>query len=313
MRLSGLALIALTMVMPPDAGAQQMRSLTGQVNVLERMALPDDGVLIIDVTDAQDTPLAELRRPTDGAQSPFAFELTVPADKALIVRTGLRAGNDLLWLSEPVSLAAGTEDLALGDTRALRVDPMGVAALLQCGTQTIEIGFLHEEVRLRFNEQFLALLAQPAASGTLYVAANNPATQIHLKDQSAILTVDGAELSACQLTQSARDLSAGVWNIAEIGEKAAIFPSRTELVFYPDGRISASVGCNRMIGAYRKHGGVLSFGRMASTRMGCPDGLAEQEAAFFDVLSHVDGYTLNTDATRLTLTAQSRPVLQARR
>jgi heat shock protein HslJ/uncharacterized lipoprotein YbaY len=313
MRLTGPALIALSLLLPLGAWAQDVRTLTGQVMVLERMALPEDAVVIVDVTDTQDTPLAELRRATGGTQSPFAFDLTVPAERGLILRAGVRAGDDMLWLSEPISLVPGAEDAALGDLRALRVGPMGVAALLQCGTQTIEIGFLHEEVRLRFNEQFLALQAQPAALGELYVAADNPATQIHLKADSALLTVDGAQLSECQLTQSARDLSAGVWNIAEIGEKAAIFPSRTELVFYPDGRISASVGCNRMIGAYRKHGGVLSFGRMASTRMGCPDGLAEQEAAFFDALARVDGYLLNSDSTRLTLTALSKPVLQARR
>lgn len=304
-----LALFAL----PSQGLGQDMRSLTGSVTVLERMALPDDTVLIVDVTDGTDSRITEFRAPTDGRQSPFAFMLDVPVDVPAMVRAGLRGPMDTMWLSEPVAIPAGTDAFDLGALRALRLPQMGFASILTCGTQVVEIGSIPDGMRLRFNEQVVTLAPQPAASGALYVDPDNPATQIHMKEDAALLRIDGAELAECQLLQPETSLTVGVWNISAIMDKPAIFPSRTELVFFPDGRVAASVGCNRMIGGYRRHGGILSFGAIASTRMGCPDGLGEQEDAFMTALMQVDGFVLNAEATRLTLTAAGQPVIRAQR
>jgi heat shock protein HslJ len=295
------------------AQAQDLRAITGEVIVLEKIALPDTTVLIVDVTALADGSRTELRVSTNGAQAPFAFALDVPANAPLVLRAGLRAEGDTVWLTEPLGIESGTDALVLNNLRATRTPVMGFSTLLQCGTQLVEIGFLPEEVRLRFNEQLISLQPQPTASGALYVAADNPATSIHLKGSSALLTVDGAELSECRMISPEQDITTGIWNISAIDEKPAIFPSRTELAFFPDGRVSASVGCNRLMGAYRRHGGFLSFGRIASTRMACSDGLGEQETLFRQALERVDGYILGSDGTRLTLTALGKPVLQARR
>lgn len=315
MRLSAFALSCLSLALLPSlpASAQDLRTLSAQVTVPERMALPEDTILIVDVTDLEDGSRTELRRRTDGAQSPFAFQIDVPADVALVLRAGLRARGDMVWMIEPVGILPGTEALALDDLRATRTAAMGFSSLLQCGSQLVEIGFLPEEVRLRFNEQTITLQPQPDASGATYVAADNPGTSIQIKADSAILRVDGAELTECRLISPDQDITVGVWNISTIGDKAAIFPSRTELVFFPDGRVSATAGCNRLIGAYRRHGGFLSFGRIASTRMACGDGLGEQEAAFFAALERVDGYALGADGTRLSLSAAGQTIIQARR
>jgi len=314
-RLPALALFCLSILLHTalPAQAQDLRAITGQVIVLERLALPETTVLIVDVTGLDDGSRIELRQRTDGAQSPFPFTLDVPANAPLVLRAGLRADGDLVWLTEPVGIAPSADPLALGDLRATRTPVMGFSTLLQCGTQLVEIGFLPDEVRLRFNEQVITLQPQPAASGALYVAADNPATSIHLKGENALLKVDGAELSECRMISPEQDITTGIWNISAIDEKPAIFPSRTELAFFPDGRISASMGCNRLIGGYRRHGGFLSFGKIAGTRMACADGLGEQEAAFRQALENVDGYTLSADNTRLTLTAAGKPVIQARR
>ena len=292
---------------------QALRPIAGSVLVLERMALPEATVLIVDVTNAEDGALVSQRLATDGAQSPFAFALDVPADTALILRAGLRAGDDMVWMTEPRLIEAAQTPLDLGEMRAQRIPVMGFASLLVCGTQMVEIGFLPDEVRLRLNEQVLTLRAEMTATEGTYVAVDNPATSLQLTGTRGVLVVDGSTLAECTLVRPELDITAGVWNISVIGEKPAIFPSRTELVFFPDGRVSASVGCNRFIGGYRRHGGFLSVGRVASTRMGCPDGLGEQEALFSTVLAQVDGYSLSSDGTRLTLTAGGAPILQARR
>lgn len=309
--LFALALALSTSAMP--LAASEMREIFGEVMLLERMALPDDTVFMLDITDARDQSVASSRRQTTGTQSPFAFQVEAPADALLVLRAGLRMGDDSIWLSEPVGIEPDSEPLDLGTIRALRTPRMGFASLLSCGNTLIEIGFLPDEVRLRLNEQVITMQTEPAASGAHFVAADNPSSSIHLKETSAIVRIDGAELSECTLTRPEADLTQGVWNISAINDKPTQFPSRTELVFYPDGRMSATVGCNRMIGGFRRHGGMLSIGRVASTMMACPEGLDTQERNFAQALERVDGYRLDTDAGRLTLMAGGKAVIQARK
>jgi heat shock protein HslJ len=312
MRFPACLIILLSLLSLP-AAATEMRSISGQIMVLERMALPETTTIIVDISTAGDRGLAQSRAAGEGRQSPFDFRIDAPIDADLVLRVGLRADDDMFWLSEPRAIAAGSDDLELGSIRALRAPQMGFATLLICGNTLVEIGFLPDSVRLRLNEQVLSMSAQPAASGALYVDPANPASSIHTKGDSALLKIDGAELSECRFALPEVDFTQGLWNISSIRDKPTLFPSRTELVFFPDGRVSATVGCNRLIGGYRRHGGILSFGRIASTRIACPDGLDEQERTFADTLSMIDGYLLDSEATRLTLTAGGVPVIQARK
>lgn len=306
-------LFCLSLILSQPALATDIRPVSGQIMVLERMALPDDMTIIVDLSTTEDTGLAATRLPSEGAQSPFDFVIDAPTDMDTVLRVGLRAWDDTLWLSEPIAIAAGTNPIDLGSIRVLRVPPMGFASLLACGNTLVEIGFLPEALRIRLNEQVISMEPQPAASGALFVSPENAATSIHMKGDTALLRIDGAELSECRLLRPAVDFTQGVWNISSISDKPTVFPSRTEFVFYPDGRLSATVGCNRFIGGYRRHGGVLSFGRIASTRMACPEGLSEQENQFNAVLPTIDGYRLDSEAGRLTLLSQGKPVIQARK
>lgn len=308
------ALFCLVIGLTPAAGSDlQTRVLSGQVAVLERLALPDDSMLIVDLTTADDVPVTGLRSLTDGGQSPFDFTVEAPSEVPLVLRVGLRAMDERFWLSEPVLIPAGEGDVNLGVLRAPRIPAMGLTGLLACGTQLVEIGFLPDTVRFRLNEQAITLHQQVSASGVLYVDQDNPATSLHMKGDSGVLRIDGAELSECTLTRPEQDITFGVWNISALEDTPALFPSRTELVFYPDGRMVASVGCNRLIGGYRRHGGILLVERLASTRMACPEGLSEQEAKFNAILPKVDGYTMDHEAGRLTLTSGGQSVLRARR
>ncbi len=312
MRLAAGILAALPFLTLP-AAATETRDISGQIMVLERMALPDDATIIVDVSSSRDEALAQTRSVTEGRQSPFDFSIMAPVDAALVLRVGLRTDDDMIWLSEPKAVDAGQDAVALGTIRAIRAPQMGFAALLTCGNTLVEIGQLPDAVRVRLNEQVLSMQAQPAASGVRYVDPGNAATSIHMQGDSALLTIDGAELSECRIARPEADFTEHLWTISAIGETPTLFPSRTELVFFPDGRVSAAVGCNRLIGGYRRHGGILSFGRIASTMMACPEGLAEQERQFARILPQIDGYALNAETGRLTLTARGTAVLQARK
>ena len=50
-------------------------------------------------------------------------------------------------------------------------------------------------------------------------------------------------------------------------------------------------GCNRIIGSIELDGDRLRFGRMASTRMSCPDGM-DQENRLIETLKHVACYRI---------------------
>lgn len=313
MRILLALLFCFSTLLNVPAHATDMRVISGEIMVLERMALPDDSTIIVDLSTAEDIGLAQVRLRSEGLQSPFPFTIDAPQDTDLVLRAGVRALDDVLWLSEPLAIAAGSDPVSLGPVRALRTPPMGYASLLACGNTLVEIGFLPEALRIRLNEQIIAMEPQPAASGALYVNPENAATSIHLKEDAGLLRIDGAELSECRLIRPELDFTQGVWNISAISDKPTIFPSRTELVFYPDGRMSATVGCNRLIGGYRRHGGVLTFGRIASTRMACPEGLSEQEQQFNAVLPTIDGYHLDFAAGRLSLSSAGKTVVQARK
>lgn len=56
-------------------------------------------------------------------------------------------------------------------------------------------------------------------------------------------------------------------------------------------RVSGSGGCNRITGSFELDGDRLRFGRMASTRMACPDGM-EQEQRFLASLEKVERYRI---------------------
>ncbi len=313
-RLITALLVALLPIaaMAENAGAE-MRTVTGQIIIPERLSMPENAVVLIDVSDTEDNPVAATRRRTEGQQSPLDFDISVPEDTILVARVGVRGLEDVVWLSEPIGIEADAGDLDLGAIRALRIPMMGATTVLRCGTQIIELGFTPDEIRLRLNEQIIAMQPQPAASGAYYVAANNPSTSVHMKGDRAILRIDGAELSECEMIRAASNLGEGLWTITAIRQTPTLFPSRTELVFYPDGRISASVGCNRLIGSYRRHGGILTFGRIASTLMACPEALSAQERAFAEALREIDGYHIDPETGRLHLSASGETMLRARR
>ena len=83
-----------------------------------------------------------------------------------------------------------------------------------------------------------------------------------------------------------------VWRIAFInGTK--IPNSQGALIAFGDGRMSGTIGCNRLGSQYTYAKGKLGFGPVMSTRMGCQEPLASQEFAFVTLL----GSSLTTSFT----------------
>ncbi|MCC5971011.1 MAG: META domain-containing protein [Pararhodobacter sp.] len=303
---TGLAIAAL-LALP---GLAETRVLGGQVHYHERILLPEGSLLMVEAHDAEERLLATLRAPTEGAQVPLAFALDVPTDTLLTLRAGLRWPDGGLWLTLPQDVAPGDADMHLGDLRARQTAPMGFASLLRCGATLLEVGIGADGARLRGEGGFRRLEAVPAASGARFEAPEDAGTWVWTRGAGATVSIAAAELPECSLVLPQDDL-VQVWAIERLDGEALSQPERAEIGFTADGRLFASVGCNRMIGGYARHGGMLSLGQVASTLMACPAPLATEERRLTALLTEVDGYTLDGDGG-MALTVHGAPVIAAR-
>jgi heat shock protein HslJ len=66
-----------------------------------------------------------------------------------------------------------------------------------------------------------------------------------------------------------------------------------------EGKVSSTVGCNRIVGKPSLEGDRLRFGPMAATRMACPPPLDQLETAYIAALDAVRSWRI--ERTRLTL------------
>lgn len=307
--LSVLAGLLALCAWPIALSASDTRSVSGTLSYHERIALPDGSLLMVEALDHHDRVVAALRLPTGGAQVPFDFALDLPRDQDLLLRAGLRWPDGRLWLSLPRAIAADGKDRELGELRARPVPAMGYASLLRCGDTLLEFGIVPDGAQLRAPGGVHALSQAPAASGALFVDPDNPETSIWLRAAQAQARIEGAELPECRLAVPQDDL-VRLWSLTTIEGSSPAAPERAELGFMVDGRLSASVGCNRMVGSFERHGGMLRIERIATTLMACPEALALDEARLTALLAEVDGYHVD-DARKLVLTMRGKAVLGA--
>jgi heat shock protein HslJ len=89
-------------------------------------------------------------------------------------------------------------------------------------------------------------------------------------------------------------LESTTWRIASING-AEIPTTQGALVSFGDGRMSGTVGCNRLGSDYTYSNGKLGFGPVMSTRMACQEPLTTQEYAFVSLLgtSPATSFTIN--------------------
>ena len=87
------------------------------------------------------------------------------------------------------------------------------------------------------------------------------------------------------------DLESSRWRLTEVDGSPVTSTSderAAHIVFEssPTPRVSGSTGCNRFVGSYASRRSRLTFGAIASTRMACPEAMA-QERAFEQALQDV--------------------------
>jgi heat shock protein HslJ len=101
-------------------------------------------------------------------------------------------------------------------------------------------------------------------------------------------------------TVTVDELRSQSWQVETIGhETAPVAGTTMTMSFAGDGTVSGKAGCNTFNGSYEATGGALTFGPMATTRMGCEQAVMDQETAFLGAVAATKSGTVT--GSRLTL------------
>lgn len=190
--------LLLAVLLPLCASAQETRPVSGTLTYRERMALPADAEMIVELRDGTGRIATAATRPTEGAQVPLPFALDAPAAQPLTLRAALRLGGGLRFLSDAVAIEGGTEPVETGEVMLRGFTPLQFTTTYSCGALTVELAPSDGGARLRVGGQYLDLAREPAASGAKYVTPGDAETWIWTKGDRAMLRLDGSEFPECR-------------------------------------------------------------------------------------------------------------------
>lgn len=130
----GGAVAAVAGVVAAGAETKGMVTIRGEVTHLQRIALPDDAVAIVELRPAglaEGEPVtAEWRHAMKGAQVPVPFTMQVDRDRLSattdpVLRAGIQVDGRMAWLSDPVPVGstAGAIDVGTIIVRPFHAPP----------------------------------------------------------------------------------------------------------------------------------------------------------------------------------------------
>ncbi len=101
------------------------------------------------------------------------------------------------------------------------------------------------------------------------------------------------------------DITGVTWTLTTLGGQAVTADSEQDqsihFVLQPDGKVTGYTGCNNFNGTYTLEDGMrIRFGKLASTRMACPDAPVK-EFDFLQVFELTDNYTVNGNSLMLNV------------
>lgn len=190
---------------PMVAQARETVVVRGLLSYRERIALPPNAVAIVEIretSEAKGTLIAVQRIELKGRQVPIPFALEVDtrrleAGRTYALRGGIVIDGRPTWATEPVPVNPAGIPSDVGNLRLTAFRPAGFVSQLQCGDQPVSIGFRQNQMRLQVGSQTWWMNPVPAASGTQFVAVNDPTTTFWGKDRTATVVVAGKPLPEC--------------------------------------------------------------------------------------------------------------------
>jgi heat shock protein HslJ len=85
------------------------------------------------------------------------------------------------------------------------------------------------------------------------------------------------------------------WLAEDLGGHGVLDAPQTTMSFDQAGRVSGNGGCNRYGGPVEVSGEAIHFGPLASTRMGCPPAIGDQEGRFFAALQATTRFVVDPE------------------
>lgn len=186
---------------PPDPEL----SLAGELFYLERIALPPDSVMVVELRTSASPDsglLAEVREELGTRQVPIPFELTVAAAELpeideLVFRGGIVSSPGPLRVTDHVVIEARDGAVDLGQLRLRQVPDAVFGIAYRCGEQMIALGSLGQYERLVVDGEVFDLRPEVSASGARYVAVDGSNTEFWSRGEEAMVTVNGGVLANC--------------------------------------------------------------------------------------------------------------------
>ncbi|TCT33022.1 META domain-containing protein [Martelella mediterranea] len=188
-------LLATTLVSP--ALSADMREISGAAAYRERIALPPEAELMVEVTGFQKTELATLQQSTDGKQVPLPFKVSIPSDLKAELHAAILVDGSIRWVSEPVAIDAGTEAVNLGPVQLSGYVPSGFQTTYICGDQRFSVGFDEEGAVVEGADWIFNLPQAISADGAKFASADGK-NVFWSKGSQAMLTIDGRTLPECE-------------------------------------------------------------------------------------------------------------------
>lgn len=282
----------------------------GRLSYPERVALPPDTVVVVEVT-AGDRLLAAEHIALEGRQVPVAFSLDVPgmAADSPQLQAGALSPAGAARLTEPVALSdvSGDESVDLGTLRLQSHRRVAFGTPMRCGAKPVVFGHLGGEAVLLAEGRGFFLEQRRAASGARYRAG--PDTEFWSKGERARVTVDGRELDECIPVTAL--LSETRWRLEAL-DGSAIAGNPATLEFDAGNGLGGRGFCNHYSGRWEPTGaGLRLTGPVTSTLMACAEERMNAEARLFELLDDV--WEFEIDGDRLVLRSDGGRTLEARR
>lgn len=89
------------------------------------------------------------------------------------------------------------------------------------------------------------------------------------------------------------------WFVDSVKNAAPFDRSKTSFTVSAEGKISTTIGCNRIGGAATIGKSKISIGPLMATRMACPGGLMDLEQGFTSALEQAATYVIEGETLRL--------------
>lgn len=183
-----------------------MVAVSGAATYPQRIALPPDAQLLIEVRTPSGESLAVHARALDGAQVPAPFALDVPVAGQRTLRLAITSGLETLWMSGPVSLGKDPEvdGIDLGDIRLRQPAVIGPDHEMLCRDGRWRVGFDGEAAILATPDGAVALTRTGSDDGGRFASADGQ-TAVEIKGDTALLQVGGQDRGECRFVPPAID------------------------------------------------------------------------------------------------------------